>query len=93
MTDRNVIHSMGRHDWQLAVCGRDVTASIHHPAIDSVVITTAEFGFTAREASRDGCSPEQVVAAYCKRTRCEASFDDLLERVRAATADALEVAA
>ena len=95
---RRIIHSMGRNDWQLALCGNDVTASIHSPTVDSVIITTADFGFTSRDRGKDNRSQEQVVAAYRKRTRCEESFDELLKRVREAIdnptkADTPEVAA
>ena len=72
---------MGRHDWQLAVVGGDVIASIHNPSIGSVVFTTADFELTSRDAGRDNRSREEVVSAYCKRTRCDESFDDLFESV------------
>lgn len=88
MTDRYVIHSMGRFRWQLAVCGSDVTASRHHPNADgSTFYTTADFGLTTRDPGRDNCSIVCVVSAYRSRSDCAVSSDDLIARVRAAIND------
>ena len=88
MTDRQIIHSRGRCDWQLAVCNGDVTASIHRPTGPSVIYTTADFDRSPDAPGRDNISADHVVALYRKHAGCERSFDDLRERVERATAAA-----
>lgn|GEM_PF-2304255 len=81
---RRVIHSRGTRDWQLAVCGADVTASIHPVGGKSIIYSTADFDLGARDRGQDNLSVAHVVALYRKHAACEVSSDELLERVRAA---------
>ncbi len=83
---RQIIHSRGCCDWQLAVCGDDVTASIHRPTGESVYYTTATFDIEDGDAGRDGLSTDHVVALYRKHAGYPLSFDDLRERVERAVA-------
>ncbi|QCC57269.1 hypothetical protein [Natrinema thermotolerans] len=83
-SDRQLIDSQGpRFRWQLAVCDGDVTAARHLPTADgSTYFTTADFGLTSYDAGEDGCSPERVVSAYCKRVDPDRSYQDLLASVQ-----------
>lgn len=84
---RRVIDGGDRFDWQLAVCGSDVTASFHHPAEESIYYTTADFGINRYSPGDDGLTPRIVVACYRCRSGTDAGYRDLLERVKQALKD------
>lgn len=85
---RRVIDGGDRYDWQLAVCGDDVTASFHHPSEESSYYTTADFGINRNTPGDDGLTPEIVVACYRRQSGTDAGYRDLLARVHAALEDA-----
>jgi len=88
MIKRQIIHTRGTRDWQLAVCNGDVTASIYPVGGESIIFSTADFDLGSRDRGQDNLSVAHVVALYRKHAACEHSQTDLLERVRAAIDEA-----
>ena len=84
LLERRVVHSCGRFDWQLAVVGDDVTASIHHPGIESIYYTTANFDLGVHEPGDDQLEAIDVVRAYRRNAQVDVGPATLLEAVQEA---------
>lgn len=83
MHNRTIVHSCGdRFRWQLAVCGRDVTASRHLTHGDgSIYFTTATFDLDGCELGGDELTSREVVTAYCEHSQCGPTVDQLVALV------------
>ncbi|MFC7216531.1 hypothetical protein ACFQO4_20945 [Saliphagus sp. GCM10025334] len=84
---RRVIDGGVRYDWQLAVIGSDVVASVHYPGGPSITYSTEKLPNKKRDPSEFGLLPIEVVQRYHRKSQTDTPMGVIVRKVQAAVHD------